>query len=404
MNTNHRTVFLLLFFSLFSTWVYPQGVAFKEISDDIQLDSMFNLALKNTKPLCFYIYSPSCPGCAEMNQRVFSDTKLATTFNLTFLNLKVNFESDFGHSFIEKYNIQNLPSVIFTDPAGHNLGKIYDASVSTEGLRQIAISTASMFYDMLSLRDTFYTQKNKQAETAREVAFLLTRLNYFDEGKTVADVYFRNINSFNYDQYEWFLMQTYLKNPAHPLFVKFLQEKSRFEEIYGKDPVENYLNYVFESSFINAINQRDTSLLRYTLNILDYVDYREMSKKGISHESAKLFFRTEYFRSLQDWNNFALTVEKFMTTSFVPDELATDYILDICRFLQSDEWINKADGWASAYYKKNKSFGNTLAYAFTRYKKNDLKKSEKLMKKAEKLMSGDEDKALFENVKSTLRF
>jgi len=378
-----------------------QGLNFRKADNIKSFDSLLKQAQNYTKLVFIYFYSETCEACNELSGKTFSNTDLSVSYNLSFINIKISIDNEFGISMLQNYSIQNIPAYFFADPAGNPVSKLYVGNNSPEMLKDIGMSVSSMFNEMLALKEEFY-KNNSDLEIVKKYCFILSQLKYYDEAKSVSEIFFRKLNAFDYDMYEWQLIKTYYYDVTDPLMKKFLKELNKFETIYGKDEVTGYLSQVFDKNYDLSFKNEDTFLLENTLSLLDYFEYRNMSKHGITPTAAKGFFKIEYYRNVEDWMQFVKHLDAYLKEYRMPDDVLNDYILDIYFWVNDIYWSVKSNNWAGELYKKNKTFNSVTTYALTFLKLGNNKKAIKLCKKAEKMVKDESERKYLDEIMKLL--
>jgi len=379
-----------------------QGISFKEAFSENEYDSLLQYAQKVSKPVFVYFYSSTCDACNLLSKNVFASSNLALTFNLAFVNIKVGFESEAGIWFFEKYKIQNLPSYFFADMYGKPLNKFFVGMIEIQQLKDIAVSVSGLYSDLMIKKDEYYSNSN-DLTIIKQYGFILHQLLYFQEAQNIANTYFKKINSFDYDLYEWQLFKNYFYNINTLLFKRFLIESGKFIELYGKTEVNDYLTHVFDSNFYRSVAEKDSFLLEKSLELLDYFEYRNISTLKVSTLSAKGFFRLEYFRNTGNTIRFLSFLDAFLKENSLPDEILNDYILDVYLIIDDIYWYIKANEWAESLYKSEKSFISTTTYALSFIKLGQKQKAEKLVKKAQKMVLDNQQQKYLDSISGLLK-
>lgn len=75
-------------------------------------------AKKLHKPIFVDAYAAWCMPCREMKRHVFTNRKIAESFNARFINFTIDVEKNAGVSFADHYEVTAYPTLLFIDSDG----------------------------------------------------------------------------------------------------------------------------------------------------------------------------------------------------------------------------------------------------------------------------------------------
>jgi len=127
-----KTIFLLFAIFIASVSYGQRSVQF--LNNNLQ--SAITMAQSRNKLIFVDTYAPWCIPCKKM-EVVFRDPELASYFNKTFVNLRVDMEGASGKEIHKRYNVIFLPTLMILDSKG-NVKYQVDELMSADALLAIA--------------------------------------------------------------------------------------------------------------------------------------------------------------------------------------------------------------------------------------------------------------------------
>lgn len=90
------------------------GVIFESIS----FEQAIQKAEEQNKLIFLDAYAGWCAPCKKMTEETFSNSKVAALFNSRFINIKKDVDGPEGELLASRYNVTQLPSLLFIDRSG----------------------------------------------------------------------------------------------------------------------------------------------------------------------------------------------------------------------------------------------------------------------------------------------
>ncbi len=112
--------------------VHGQSVRF--LNNNLQ--SAITMAQSSNKLIFVDTYAPWCIPCKKM-EKVFRDPQLSSYFNATFINIRIDMDSEYGKEVHRKYDVIFLPTLMILDQDGRVKYKV-DRVISAKDLLDIA--------------------------------------------------------------------------------------------------------------------------------------------------------------------------------------------------------------------------------------------------------------------------
>ncbi len=129
-----RHVGVILFFLLFVCVHNTTSQSVRFLNNN--LDNAISMAQRSNKLIFVDTYAPWCKPCKKM-EREFRNPKLANYFNKTFVNIRIDMDSEMGKQVHRNYDVIFLPTLMILDQEGRIKYKV-DRLMSANALLDIA--------------------------------------------------------------------------------------------------------------------------------------------------------------------------------------------------------------------------------------------------------------------------
>ena len=77
-----------------------------------------------SKPILVEFSAVWCPNCRALDQRVFADPKVKAAIETRYIFSRIEYESDEGKAFMERYDVSGFPSIVILNPDGSLLRRV----------------------------------------------------------------------------------------------------------------------------------------------------------------------------------------------------------------------------------------------------------------------------------------
>ena len=113
------------------------GIKFEKLSFE-----QASVKSKNENKVLFVdAYATWCGPCKKLAKTTFIDKKVENVFNSNFVNIKMDVDEAASLSFVEKYEINSIPTMLFFDSSGKVLKRLegyYDEEELLQEVQGIA--------------------------------------------------------------------------------------------------------------------------------------------------------------------------------------------------------------------------------------------------------------------------
>lgn len=113
------------------------GIKFEKLSFE-----QASVKSKNENKVLFVdAYATWCGPCKKLAKNTFVDKKVEKVFNSNFVNIKMDVDEAASLSFVEKYEINSIPTMLFFDSSGKVLKRLegyYDEEELLQEVQGIA--------------------------------------------------------------------------------------------------------------------------------------------------------------------------------------------------------------------------------------------------------------------------
>jgi thiol:disulfide interchange protein len=106
---------------LFTTALLSQGQVHFENSD---IRTTGAKARRLNKSLFIFFYTDWCVPCRKVQRIVFTDRRIRAAIDSGYVSMKVNTEKGTGRAMGKRYGVGGLPTLLFADGDGKEIGRI----------------------------------------------------------------------------------------------------------------------------------------------------------------------------------------------------------------------------------------------------------------------------------------
>lgn len=302
-------------------------------------------AKKENKPIFLDAFAEWCGPCKWMTAHVFTDSAVAVFYNTRFINAKIDMEKGEGTELAKRYAVQAYPTLLYLNADGEILHRVCGSMPAQEFIQtgETALNPDQRFSKLVNQ----YRQGNRQPN------FLMTYLDALEKGclsaDSVKDEFFAVQKEEDlYSRTSWDVFYRFENDPNSKMFQYVLKNKSKFDERFTKDSVDQKLYEVFLMSSMKQMYQ-DTSKTAFE-------KARKTAMNVPFARSAELALEVEtiYYFIRQRWNDYAKAVSRLVETYKQNDaDAMARSALRIFQNVSDPHYLQKAEQWAKKSVEKN---------------------------------------------------
>jgi len=299
------SVFILSAFCL-TLATNAQELNFTVVKSKKDWDEAKENALKSGKDIFLDIYATWCGPCKMMDSDVYTVAEVGNFFNASYINLKVDGESDFGTVLASQYKLTAYPSMYFINSSEELL---YEAV----GYRapEALIETGKLVKESGKRYMELNSKYSLSALSESETEEYMVLLGKFENKNILAALAAEKIKAFTESDIlnpankailiavagdiESFPVQTVMKNAA------------TLATSWGQEDLSQYLSSAFDLTMQRAAQNADSALMEKIA--IQLVPVYMMGNPDRIPE-AQLTTRKIYYSQLEEWENYILAVEK----------------------------------------------------------------------------------------------
>lgn len=383
---------------------------------NLDVKSAIELAKQENKYVFVDTYASWCGPCKVMD-RVFEEPAVADYFNSHFINVKIDMEGPYGDQMLYDYEVVWLPTLLIFDSNGNLLSKMeqllssqelieaaenvrsgYNSAVTSSSLSNSPFSSPStgtaedQDYDPNEKEEVIYVYDEKASSGRPHIMYHEAYLHL----QLMDGQHQKVVKKYLSTQSDWSLEKNiklifdFLQDVRSPHFQYFINNRSRFDEVIGKERVTKSLDILIMQHITKGFPRPS---LKEAKQLYGYLDPAQADQKAYDYYLPRIFrenkkddYLTEAHKYLLDINPFDIKViTKFVGLRIEKNELSSlSESIDMIELALSLDSQNPNIHFLAAslyFHQKEKVTALehiTKAIALTQYENGDTRAYESL--------------------------
>ncbi len=315
-------------------------------------------------------YTDWCYWCKVMDKETFSDKEVIKFMSENFVSLKLEMEHNYGVNVARKYRVSSFPTFLVFSPDGKLVRRL-------SGYLEVAPFLAEL---KSALNIEMYPGYQGISETV-DLNFpdfyskSFTNNGHRDKTDSVS------VNSFLSGQKDLFAEINYsvlvrfasLLSETNRNFL--FQNKTRYEELFGKGEIDNAIYSVQNKLLEKAIRNKSEEDLKSALIFIE-------KNQPENIESIKDLTRLNYYKGIGDWNSMANEVDVFIAKNGYQGNYLNDWSWTVYEKCDDMGVIKKAVSWMKPVITEKSDYATTDTYAALLYKAGENEQAKIFAQKA----------------------
>ena len=255
------------------------GVYFQDLSYEEALAKAKKLGRK----LFIDCYTSWCGPCRYMAETVFKQEKVGDFLNQNFICLKYDMEKGEGPELGKKFGVRAYPTFVIVNPDGTIRHKLVGGGEGDQFIERVK----EAFDDnkALGVLDVKYQNGNRDKAFLAQYVKTLVR-NYDPNARNVAEELLKiSSDEEKISEDYWFIFENSELSPSGSEAAKFLlSNRNKFNEIIGKEKVDNRLSGDFSREILMVIAGRSANIDAKGLDAIN----KEIKSLKLSNEKTLL--------------------------------------------------------------------------------------------------------------------
>jgi thiol-disulfide isomerase/thioredoxin len=356
---------LIVLFTIFalsiSSLTYSQ-IKFTEVKDSSDWRELLQQASADEKLIFLDIYATWCGPCKYIDQNVYPQPEVGDVFNKYYYNVKIDGESQFGRSLVQKFGLTAYPTMYFLSSKEDVITRIVGVREAPE-LSNLGNAVA---LNAEKLKDYFlkYKDGNLSAEELMDYHTLLVSI---EELEKAAEISAQILPSLSDEDILDPKFKDIILNSSFGMdskVYKLLKEnKSAFEENWSDEELAGLFAGIYNVVLTEAIINKDGDVVEKIVHefLPVYLADNPQDIKDAVYVTRKL-----YFANTENWTDFINTVNHEFETNHADDpaflygeayEVASEYN-------SSQEALGAALGWMKQALNLDKTFDNYVMISY----------------------------------------
>lgn len=320
-------------------------------------------AKEENKFIFIDVFTTWCGPCKKLSKTTFKDAEVGAFHNKRFVNVKIDAEKGEGPEIASKFKVSAYPTMIYLDNNGQLVESIRGFQ-SAEGL-------------LKKSKELFVNEEKLQEMTAefeggkRDADFIAELLELQSlVGKVNPEVESAYLSSLTEEDMLNEKNSQIIFDGAGVINSKFfdlLQEnRTAFEELKGKDVVNNKIKQAAVDGVKLAIGEKDKSIVEKAMKAMKTVEVEQQDLWIFNME-------LEYYKGVEDWKAYSKHASAYLGKNEVENyNLLNSIAWTFYEQIDNKKLLKQAEGWAQESIAINSNYHNNDTYAALLYKQGKI--------------------------------
>lgn len=400
-----RISFLIVtsFFSLISSVSYTPidafEVEFVEIKQNSDWEEVLTRAKKNQNLIFLNLFTDWCETCKILNEQVFTDANLGSHFNNSFVNAKIDAESDFGQVLVNQLSISVFPTLLFISPDMKTFERI-EGQIQVKALAAYAKQASANWQVWPELASKEKVGKLSK-EDYRQLISIKEKMDVI-EAADLANDYISLLAFEDYQEIENIWLLSRYQNTLESIPYQFINSnKERIIGWHGEREYYDYLSAVYNDNLNLSIKYGDQELMeRLITEVLPDLVQKDGMPKAIFST------RSVYYAQRQEFQKYHMEINGYLNNHLsrgakIPFILSTAY--EILEDYSLEENLSFVDQLLTQGLRINsKSFEVTSLLGYVKALQKNFFKANELLKTADQLATDEEEQEMVNSLKEAV--
>ncbi|NNC94344.1 MAG: thioredoxin family protein [Chitinophagales bacterium] len=259
-------------------------------------------AKKANKHIFVDVYTDWCSWCKKLDKDVFTAEGVASYYNKTFINIKLNAEDGaMGEKFAEKNGVNGFPTLLYFSPQGKWVHRI-------SGYRDPG-DFVDAGWDAVNPERQLVSYETKFEKGEKSLEFLRTYIHAINEAgldnSSAIQTYIAQLNDADYkDSTHWAVISYNFYDTDSEYFYSLLENKKSLEVSHGTASVNQFFEHAYSYKIYEIGKSEDAKALN---------SFISQVKSSIPDLAEKLTAYAQYIFYKDDEENGHKYAQKYLT-------------------------------------------------------------------------------------------